>query len=241
MRSRRGTRRRDRLGVWCRTRLARVPLSPILVVAAGALVVVSVQGAPGAAPTDPSASPVVVAAVDLPAGIVVDPDDLEIRWLPRQARPATAASATDEVVHRQVTATILAGEPVVGARLAPEGLVGVAAATPPGWSAFALPVDATLPPAALGQAVDLYSLDATTDPGLPVDEARRVARAASVVAIDDQRITVAVRAEDAPGVAAALISSTVIVAVTGPTRALGPGGPGGPSGTGGASGTSEDP
>ena len=215
-RSRRRAPRRDRLGVWCRARLARLPLSPILVVTAGLLVVVSVRGAPGDVAADPAAAPVVVATVDLPLGTVVGPDDVEVRWLARQAVPATAATATDQVLDRQVTSPIVAGEPVVAARLAPAGLVGVAAATPPGWSSFAVPVDATLPPTTVGQAVDLFALDAGTELGLPIDEARRVARAASVVAVDDQRVTVAVRAEDAPGVAAALIGSTVVLAVTGP-------------------------
>jgi Flp pilus assembly protein CpaB len=212
------TSRRAELGVWRRRWLARLPVGPILLAAAAALTLVSLRAVPADLALDPaSAGPVVVATVELPSGTVVDADDIEVRAYPAVAIPPSSATDTDQVVGRLVTASILEGEPVVGSRLAPDGLLGIAAATPPSWSAFALPVDANVPDAVVGQAVDLYALDPSTGPAASGSAARRVARDARVVAVDDEQVTIAVRAADAPGVAGALIGSTVVTAITGPT------------------------
>lgn len=217
---RRRTSRLVELGVWRRRRLARLPVGPILLVTAAALALVSLRASPTDLALDSASSePVVVATVELPSGSVVDLDDIEVRTYPLVAVPPTAATATDQVVGRLVTASILEGEPIVGARLAPDGLVGIAAATPPSWSAFALPVDANVPDAVVGQAVDLYALASSTDGAAPEADARRVARGALVVAVDDEQVTVAVRAADAPAVAGALIGSTVVTAITAPSAA----------------------
>jgi hypothetical protein len=105
---------------------------------------------------------------------------------------------------------------VLEGRLAPAGLVGVAAATPPGWSSFALPTDAGLPAAEVGQSVDLFALGTTSGLAVGDDDVERVATAGRVVAVDDLRVTVAVDADDAPAVAAALVGATVVMASTGP-------------------------
>ena len=214
-RRRRPTSRLTELGVRRRRWFARLPVGPMLLVTAGVLVVVSLRTTPPDLALDPAAL-VVVAAVDLGSGTVIAGDDVVVRTIPVVAASATTATATDEVVGRHVTAMILAGEPVVAERLAPIGVLGVAGATPPGWSAFALPVDATLPAVEVGQVVDLYALAPTSDPDATADRARTVARAAVVVAVDDQRLTIAVRADESEAVAGALIGSHVVVAVAGP-------------------------
>ena len=158
-----------------------------------------------------------VAAVALEVGTVVEIDDIELRSLPSATLPAQVVTDADNVVGRQVTATIFVGEPVLDGRLAPEGLVGIAAATPTGWSAFALPTEARLPAAAVGHRVDLYAPHPTSGvAGSAGGSSERIAHGAVVVAVDDQRVTVAVAPGDAPGVAAALIGSTVVLAVAGP-------------------------
>lgn len=229
------TSRRAELATRWRRWLARAPVGTVLLATAAALVVVSLRLAPSDAALDPAlAVPVVVATVDLASGTVVAADDVEVRPVATVALPRSSVAAPDEVVGRQVTATILAGEPIVTVRLAPDGLVGVAAATPPSWSAFALPSEAERPDAAVGQTVDLYALDTDTDTdlaaGTGTGDALLVAGDAVVVAVDDGRLTVAVRARDAPAVAAALLGSTVVVAVTAP-------GDGDDTGSGGAPAT----
>jgi Flp pilus assembly protein CpaB len=197
----------------------------MLLVSAAALTLASLR-APSDLALDGAATPVVVATVALASGTVVDDDDVEVRTYPAAAIPPTAATATDAVVGHQVVAPILEGEPVVTARLAPDGLLGIAAATPPSWSAFALPTDARLPDAAVGHAVDLYALDTTTRTDrAPTAGATRIAHDARVVAVDDEQVTVAVPPADAAGVAAALIGSTVVVAVTGPAATADSDGP----------------
>ena len=161
-------------------------------------------------------TPVVVATVELGSGSIVAPDDIELRAVPTPAEPAAVLLDIDRVVGRQVTATIYEGEAVLEGRLAPDGLVGIAAATPAGWSSFAVPSSSALPPAEIGQRVDLYALEPQTDLATAGGGATRVASRALVVAVDDQRLSVAVDPTDAAEVAAALAATTVVVAISGP-------------------------
>lgn len=219
----RGSRRRSgrrtdlALDVRARRALARLPTGPILLALAASVAVISLRSAPGFTADPTSATSVVVATVTLEEGTVVDGDDVELRAVPSAALPAQVVTDADEVVGRQVTAAIFVGEPVVDGRLAPAGLLGIAAATPSGWSAFALPSDARLPAAAVGHRVDLYAPRPTSGvAGAAGGPADRIAHGAVVVAVDDQRVTVAVAPDDAPAVAAALVGSTVVLAVAGP-------------------------
>ncbi len=159
---------------------------------------------------------VVVASVELEPGTIVGADQVGVRAVPNVAVPDGAIDDPDRVVGRQVTSVIVAGEPVVRARLAPDGLLGVAAATPPGWTSFALPADDRLPPTVVGQDVQLFALPPATDVSRPGHAADRLTDSAVVVAVDDRRVTVAVDARDAPHVAAALVATTVVLAVRGP-------------------------
>jgi len=210
--------RRSAFGVGARRTLARLPTGPILLALAASIAIMSLRVAPSEVDAA-SAEPVVIATVTLDPGSIVGSDDIEVRRLPVIALPPGAVADADQVVGRQVTAAIFGGEPVLAGRLAPDGLVGIAAVTPPGWSAFALPTEPGLPPAAVGQRVDLYAPASVAPSGVAGAAERsadRIARDALVVAIDDQRVTVAVDAADAPAVATALIGATVVLAVTGP-------------------------
>lgn len=210
--------RRTAFGVWARRTLARLPTGSILLALAASIAVVSLSVAPSDV-DDATAEPVVVATVALDPGSIVGADDVEVRRLPVIALPPDVVADAERVVGRQVTAAIFGGEPVLAGRLAPDGLVGIAAVTPSGWSAFALPTEARMPPAAVGQRVDLYAPTSVSPSGVAGAADRssgRIARGALVVAVDDQRVTVAVHTADAPAVAAALIGATVVLAVSGP-------------------------
>lgn len=216
-RSRGGRRSRLALDVRARRALARLPTGPILLALAASIAVVSLRTAPGFTVEETTATSVVVATVALEVGTVVETDDVELRSLPTATLPAQVVTDADDVVGRQVTAAIFVGEPLIAGRLAPDGLLGIAAATPAGWSAFALPTEARLPAAAVGHRVDLYAPQPEAGiAGAAAGPSDRIAHRAVVVAVDDQRITVAVGPDDARAVAAALIGSTVVLAVAGP-------------------------
>ncbi|HEY5888754.1 MAG TPA: SAF domain-containing protein [Acidimicrobiales bacterium] len=151
---------------------------------------------------------VVVARVDLAAGAVAGPETVDLRPWPAALVPA---GALDTVPDGQVVSqAILAGEPVVEARLGAEGLV------PPRSRALALPTG----PGALGVRVgDRVDLLATFDPLVAPageDPTVTVARAATVVAVRARSITVAVSEAETPRVAFALSQATITLALTPP-------------------------
>src|SRR5581483_4684553 len=99
---------------------------------------------------------------------------------------AVDADAADDVTGRTVVAAIEAGEPLVRARLGPDGLRGVAALVPVGWRAVAVPVGDATVTLVVGDHVDL------------------------VVAVDERAVTVAVPADAAPHVASAVTTGAVV-------------------------------
>lgn len=100
---------------------------------------------------------VAVAERDLAPGDVVDAGAVALRELPNAA---VAEAATDAVpLGAVVRYPIAAGEPLVGDRLAPQGLTGVAALVPENHRAVAVPSGpAGLPPVHLGDQVDIVAL-----------------------------------------------------------------------------------
>jgi Flp pilus assembly protein CpaB len=165
---------------------------------------------------------VAVAERDLAPGDVVDAGAVALRDLPR----AAVAGAATEVVPlgAVVRYPIAAGEPLVGGRLAPDGLTGVAALVPGGHRAVAVPAGpAGTPPLAVGDRVDVVALTPTaphiersTDPepepeGEPKDaelaeptaptNATLLADQALVVDVADTAVTIAVPTSLAPTVA----------------------------------------
>lgn len=162
------------------------------------------------------AVPVAVARRDLAAGDVVGPDDVAVERRPRAVVPDGALA--EAPVGRAVTAPVLAGEPLVDARLAPDGLTGPAALVPAGWRAVAVPAgDAGLaapaPPLAVGDRVDVLG------PGFVDGDAGVVAEGAVVVHVGEAAVTVAVPAADADDVAAAIATATATLALRGAERA----------------------
>lgn len=206
------------LTVRARRALARPAVRRLFVAAvavATALTVISLVGAAGQARDQWGRSrQVVVATRDLAPGDVVDAGAVEIRDLPEGVLTDSAlADAPEGSVVRQ---PILAGEPVVAARLAPHGLTGAAALVPAGERAVAVPLGPSgAPPLAIGDLVDVLTVvPAGVDPD-GEDPAFPLVERAMVVDVTEQAISVAVPEADAPRVAWALSNGAVVLALAG--------------------------
>jgi Flp pilus assembly protein CpaB len=158
--------------------------------------------------------PVAVATRDLAPGDVVDATAIERRDLPEGlVTDASLAAAPEGAVVRH---PILAGEPLVAARLAPHGLSGVAALVPPGHRAVAVPVGpAGMPPLATDDLVDVVTVLPTGLESGEEDPAFPLVERAPVVDVGDQSVTIAVPAADAPRVAWALSNGTIVLVLAG--------------------------
>jgi hypothetical protein len=181
--------------------------------------------------------PVVVAVDELWPGDVVGASSVEVRTLPEGMIPA--APLADDPVGATVRQPILAGEPVVAARLAPHGLTGTAALVPAGHRAVAVPVGPTAaPPLGVGDLVDVVTVvplggsgvgersgsdagfgsgasDGGTGRRLDDEPAFALATDAPVVEVTDQAVTVAVPERAAPRVAWSVANGTVVLTLTG--------------------------
>ena len=116
---------------------------------------------------------VAVARRDLEPGQVVEAGSVDLEEV---ATASVAPAALGEVpLGSVVRYPVAAGEALVGSRLAPEGLTGIAALVPAGERAVALPVGpAARPPLQVGDRVDVLAVLAPDDlalPALPADEA----------------------------------------------------------------------
>lgn len=156
---------------------------------------------------------VVVAARAMPAGHVVRAGDVRRRSQPAGLVPAGALQ--EPPVGRTLSAAVVAGEVVVGERVAPSGRSGVAALLPSGTRGVAVPVDQKGLRLRVGDVVDVlatFDTDAAAPSGDPTFP---VAEEAMVVDVDDGAVTVAVGADDAPRVAFALAQGVVTLALVG--------------------------
>jgi Flp pilus assembly protein CpaB len=127
---------------------------------------------------------------------------------------------------RVVVADVAEGEPLVAGRVSGGGGRGAAALVPPGHRAIAVPLLVAGLPLRLGDRVDLIATSGGGDPSaVPFTDdalapssaaADEVATDAVVVAVADESVTVAVRSDDAPDVATAITTGTVVVALAGP-------------------------
>ena len=154
---------------------------------------------------------VVVARDRILIGDVVEADAVTTQSWPVALVPAGAVETSP--VGRTAAATIETGEAVVASRLAPEGLRGMAALVPPGWRALAIPVGPAVVALSVGDHVDLiagFDVASATGDQAP---AFTVADNAVVVAVDAERVTVAVREHDAERVAFAIVAGTVVPAL----------------------------
>lgn len=170
--------------------------------------------------------PVVVATRDLAPGDVLDGGATQIRELPAGVMgDAVLAEAPAGAVVRH---PILAGEPVVAARLAPAGLAGAAALVPAGARAVAVPAGpVATPPLVVGDQVDVLAVlptapapasgDQSDGAGGPggSDPAFALVERAAVVDVSDEVVTVAVPEADAARVAWAVGNGSVVLALAG--------------------------
>jgi Flp pilus assembly protein CpaB len=129
---------------------------------------------------------------------------------------------------RVVVADVAKGEPLVTNRISGGGGQGAAALVPPGHRAIAVPLLVAGLPLRLGDHVDLIATpgggdpsavpfaDGSVDADLSPASADEVATDATVVAVADESVTVAVRSDDAPDVAMAITTGTIVVVLTGP-------------------------
>ncbi|KAA0233439.1 MAG: hypothetical protein JJLCMIEE_02154 [Acidimicrobiales bacterium] len=154
---------------------------------------------------------VLVAAHELAAGTRIGEDDLTTVELPSGMLPADAVEANP--TGRVVTSAIFEGEVIAGGRLAPEGLSPTAALLPEGSRAVAIPLLDNGLPVEVGDRVDVL---ATVDPALSGEQlpTGEVATGATVVAVEEDSVTVAVEPEETVGVAFALVNGFVTVALT---------------------------
>ncbi len=150
---------------------------------------------------------VVVAAHDLTVGDVIEDDDLRSSELPVAFVVGTPVT---DPMGRTVVASVLAGEPIVAERLAPDGVTGPMALAPADTRALAVPTPSGRPPVAPGDRVDIVAvaLDGTT-------RTQRVATGAVVIATSDDAVTVAVDPDELTGTARAALQSTAVLALAG--------------------------
>jgi pilus assembly protein CpaB len=93
-------------------------------------------------PAGIATKPVVVAAVNLPLGDELGPEDLRIVEWPANAVPGAAFSSADQVVGRGVIQAIVENEPILPAKLAPEGAgAGLPPIIPAGMRALSVRVN----------------------------------------------------------------------------------------------------
>lgn len=190
----------------------------VLAVVAGTLAAATVQRAEQARQGYGTTRAVPVASRDLAVGAEITEADLT--WTDRPTA-TVADGVADEPVGRVVTEPIARGEVVLGRRLSGGGSGGAAALVAPGRRALAVPLEVTPPGLAIGDRVEAYATG--TSGGSLADlarsqgsGARRVARDALVVALDDRSVTVSVAGADAPGLAAALLDGALLLALVAP-------------------------
>jgi Flp pilus assembly protein CpaB len=192
----------------------------VLAVVAGVLTASTVQRAEEVRAGYGERRTVAVAVADLPVGAEIT--DADVRWveLPAAAIPAGAAG---DPAGRVVSEPIVEGEVIAERRLGGADLDGPVALVAPGGRALAIPVDAATPALAVGDRVDAFSPVEVVGTGSAAEVARsatpgarRIAREARVLAIDDQAVTIAVTATEAPAVARAVLDAAVVLAMVAP-------------------------
>ncbi|HMC69971.1 MAG TPA: SAF domain-containing protein [Mycobacteriales bacterium] len=154
---------------------------------------------------------VAVARQRIPIGAVIEAGAVTSQSWPVALVPEGALDSAP--TGRTAIATIEAGEAVLAGRVAPDGLHGAAALVPAGWRALAIPVAPTVIALDVGDHVDLVAGFDVAEPTADRSPSLTVARDALVVAVDEQRVTVAVRDDDAERVAFAIVAGTVVPAL----------------------------
>ncbi|HEY9558929.1 MAG TPA: RcpC/CpaB family pilus assembly protein, partial [Acidimicrobiales bacterium] len=157
--------------------------------------------------------PVLVAAHDIDAGAAMGPSDVRLEERPRSSTPQGALT---ELPDGQVLrSAVYEGEVLVGERLAPVGVHGLAATLPTGTRAVAIPVEPGLaPPLQVGDVVDVLVALAPESAGSG-PPGFVLAPSVLVVDVGEHAVAVAVERDDAPRVAVALGRGAVTLALVG--------------------------
>lgn len=157
--------------------------------------------------------PVAARAVD--AGRRLRAADVTNRRLPAALVPR--GRRVPSAVGRVAVVPLAAGEVLLAAKLAPDGLRGVAALVPAGHRALTVPVDPAGLALQVGHRVDvLATFEAAGDGAGEEAPTFPVATAALVVDVADEAVTIAVPPAQAARVAFALARGTVTLALTAP-------------------------
>lgn len=153
-----------------------------------------------------------VAVNDLEPGHIITNDDIEFALRPTIMLPG---DVSDSPVGRSVSRSIARNEILIDRRLAGGGMSGPAALLGDNSVAFAIPIDAGTPVVKLGDYVTLFApSDVTTTATRGTGPSVRVTDRAVVVSVNDKSLMVGVESGDAARVARALLSASVILAVT---------------------------
>jgi pilus assembly protein CpaB len=110
-----------------------------LALAFGVSAAVLVNATLSAGPPKMETTQVLVAAVDIPRGVVVMPAQVTTVEFPRHLTPPGAMTKKEDVLERAAITAIVKGEPLLDGKLAPKGAGrGLAALVPPGMRAFTI-------------------------------------------------------------------------------------------------------
>lgn len=154
-----------------------------------------------------------VASGDLAPGRIISAADLEFVDRPTAVLPDDIAQSP---VGRTVRRAIARNEVIIEGRLAGGTATGPTALLDERTVAFAISSDGATPPVVIGDLVALFAPSETAATATRgAGPALRVTENAVVVAVTERAVTVAVDQNDAPALARALLSSTVVLALSG--------------------------
>jgi pilus assembly protein CpaB len=92
-------------------------------------------------PAQADTSQVVVVATNVPRGRTITREDVEVRQWPKDVVPAGTVATVEDAMGRAATVPLVAGEPLLNAKLAPKDAGrGLAALVPKGMRAYAIQV-----------------------------------------------------------------------------------------------------
>lgn len=134
-------------------------------------------------------------------------------WERRPASAVPAGAATDLPADAIAAAAIYPGEVVHAGRLAGRG-GGLSSRLAPDVAAVSVPSTYGVPPVEPGDRVHLIAVQ-DTFAAAQAPEARTVARHATVVELDEDAVTVAIRAAEVEPTVAALVWGTITVVAVG--------------------------
>jgi len=166
--------------------------------------------------------PVLVATRAIAPGGAVDAGATEVRLLPVALVPPGALRTLPS--GRVAVAAVARGEAVLASRVSGQAEAGIAALLPAGTRALVIPVEVAGLPVRVGDRVDLLAAGGGGPEGdLPVADGAvasgasgPVAAGALVVAVLREALVVAVKADDAVAVAAALGQGPLVPALRSP-------------------------